>query len=58
MREFGSIRLEGVMEDPIESPEVPDLTCREHGAVCEVTHALLHRIMELERRVRELEEKA
>ena len=44
-----------MIEHSIDAPRHPDLRCREHDSLCEVTHSLHRRIMELEERVTRLE---
>ena len=54
----GQIRVDRPIpdeRDQIEVPRMPDLKCREHGELCEVTHALHNRIVKLEQRVDMLE---
>lgn len=41
----------------VNAPEKPDLRCREHVCVYELLHSLLGRLMELEARVGELEDR-
>ena len=43
--------------DMMSRPEKPDLRCKEHGSVCEVMHSVYNRLLELEERIRVLEEK-
>ena len=43
--------------DMMSVPEKPDLTCSEHGSVCEVMHSVYNRLLELEERIRVLEGK-
>ena len=42
--------------DMMEVPERPDLRCVDHESVYEVVHRLYHHLLELEERVRRLEE--
>lgn len=41
--------------DMIERPEKPDLRCKEHCSICEVIHSLHQRIVQVEAKVRKLE---
>lgn len=41
--------------DMIEVPVKPDLRCKEHGSVCEVVYSLHQRIVQVEAKVRKLE---
>jgi len=41
--------------DQIEFPERPDLRCEEHCGYGELLHSLVHRLIELEGRVKGLE---
>ena len=41
--------------DQMEVPPRPNLKCREHESLCEVTHSLHNRIVKLEERVGILE---
>jgi len=43
--------------DQIGTPERPDLRCEEHCGYGELLHDLLRRLIELESRVRELEDR-
>ena len=43
--------------DQMESPPKPDLRCREHDNVCKVAHSLHNRVLQLEQRVRMLEDR-
>ena len=43
--------------DMMSVPEKPDLTCSEHGSVCEVMHSVYNRLLELEERIKILEGK-
>jgi hypothetical protein len=56
MRESNNSRPIPDERDQIEVPPVPDLRCREHGGLCEVTHSLHNRIVGLEQRVKMLED--
>ena len=44
-------------EELLDVPERPCLCCVEHESICEVVHSLLNRVISLEQRIRQMEER-
>ena len=44
-------------EELLDVPERPCLGCEEHSSVCAVVHSLMNRVISLEQRIRQMEER-